>query len=433
MGNKRFGEAGLTAVIGLGYVGLPLLLDFCESGLPVLGLDIDAGKIDQLKRGESYISYIPAEQISGQLEGGLFTVSTDFSRLNEVDNIIITVPTPLNEHREPDLSYIVQTTEEITSYLREGQLVVLESTTYPGTSREVMLPILEKSGLEVGRDFYLAYSPERVDPNNTGFEGRAIPKVLGGVTEACLERCKALYGRVFKELVPVSSTEAAEASKLLENIFRSVNIALVNEMKLLFDRMGIDIWEVIEASATKPFGFMPFYPGPGLGGHCIPIDPFYLTWKAREYDFTTRFIELAGEINIGMPYFVVQKVADALNGVERSIKGSKVLVLGAAYKKDVDDIRESPAVKIIILLQEKGAEVSYHDPYIPVIRDLRDYPGLEMIGVGLTEETLNEADCVLLLTDHSCFDLKLIVEHGKLIIDTRNAFKGQGAAKIIKA
>jgi UDP-N-acetyl-D-glucosamine dehydrogenase len=433
MGNERFSAAGLTAVIGLGYVGLPLLLDFCESGLSVLGLDIDAGKVEQLKRGESYISYIPAEQIAGQLKGGLFTVSTDFSRLNEVKNIIITVPTPLNEHREPDLSYIVQTTEVIASHLREGQLVVLESTTYPGTSREVMLPVLEKSGLEVGRDFYLAYSPERVDPNNTGFAGRAIPKVIGGVTEACLERCRTLYGRVFKELVPVSSTEAAEASKLLENIFRSVNIALVNEMKLLFDRMGIDIWEVIEASATKPFGFMPFYPGPGLGGHCIPIDPFYLTWKAREYDFTTRFIELAGEVNIGMPYFVVQKVADALNGVQKSIKGSKVLVLGAAYKKDVDDIRESPAVKIITMLQEKGAEVVYHDPYIPVIRDLRDYPGLEMTGVGLTEETLNGADCVLLLTDHSCFDLKLIMEHSKLIIDTRNAFKGQSASKIIKA
>jgi UDP-N-acetyl-D-glucosamine dehydrogenase len=433
MGNERFVEAGLTAVIGLGYVGLPLLLDFCESGLPVLGLDIDAEKVDQLNRGESYISYIPAEQIAGQLEGGLFSVSTDFSRLNEVDNVIITVPTPLNEHREPDLSYIVQTTKVIASHLREGQLVVLESTTYPGTSREVMLPILEKSGLEVGRDFYLAYSPERVDPNNTGFEGRAIPKVLGGVTTACLERCRALYGMVFNELVPVSSTEAAEASKLLENIFRSVNIALVNEMKLLFDRMGIDIWEVIEASATKPFGFMPFYPGPGLGGHCIPIDPFYLTWKAREYDFTTRFIELAGEVNIGMPYFVVQKVTDALNGVQKSIKGSKVLVLGAAYKKDVDDIRESPAVKIVTLLQEKGAEVSYHDPFIPVIRDLRDYPGLEMTGVGLTVETLNKADCVLLLTDHSCFDLELILENSKLIIDTRNAFKGHSSSKIIKA
>jgi UDP-N-acetyl-D-glucosamine dehydrogenase len=433
MGNERFVEAGLTAVIGLGYVGLPLLLDFCESGLPVLGLDIDAEKVDQLNRGESYISYIPAEQIAGQLEGGLFSVSTDFSRLNEVDNVIITVPTPLNEHREPDLSYIVQTTEVIASHLREGQLVVLESTTYPGTSREVMLPILEKSGLKVGRDFFLAYSPERVDPNNTGFAGRAIPKVLGGVTEACLERCRTLYGMVFNELVPVSSTEAAEASKLLENIFRSVNIALVNEMKLLFDRMGIDIWEVIEASSTKPFGFMPFYPGPGLGGHCIPIDPFYLTWKAREYDFTTRFIELAGEVNIGMPYFVVQKVADALNGVQKSIKGSKVLVLGAAYKKDVDDIRESPAVKIITLMQEKGAEVSYHDPYITAIRDLRDYPGLEMTGVELTEVTLTQADCVLLLTDHSCLDLELILEHSKLIIDTRNAFKGQSASKIIKA
>lgn len=433
MKNERSSDAGLTAVIGLGYVGLPLLLDFCESGMPVLGLDIDATKVEMLNRGESYISYISSELIAGQLGAGLISASTDFNRLKEVDNIIITVPTPLSDHREPDLSYIVQTTEVIALHLRKGQLIVLESTTYPGTSREVMLPILEKSGLKVGRDFYLAYSPERVDPNNTGFEGRAIPKVLGGVTEACLERCTALYGRVFKELVPVSSTEAAEASKLLENIFRSVNIALVNEMKLLFDRMGIDIWEVIEASATKPFGFMPFYPGPGLGGHCIPIDPFYLTWKAREYDFTTRFIELAGEVNIGMPYFVVQKVADALNGVEKSIKGSKILVLGAAYKKDVDDIRESPSVKIITILQEKGAEVSYHDPYIPVIRDMRDYPGLEMSGVKLTKDTLAESDCVLLLTDHSCFDREMIMNYSPLIIDTRNAFKGYSSSKVVKA
>jgi UDP-N-acetyl-D-glucosamine dehydrogenase len=431
--NGRFSKAGLTAVIGLGYVGLPLLLDFCESGLPVLGFDIDQAKVEQLKRGESYISYISSEQIAGQLEGGLLSVSTEFSRLNEAENIIITVPTPLSEHREPDLSCIVQTTKVIASHLREGQLIVLESTTYPGTSREIMLPILEKSGLKVGRDFYLAYSPERVDPNNTGFVGRAIPKVLGGITENCLNRCKELYGKVFEKLVPVSSTEAAEASKLLENIFRSVNIALVNEMKLLFERMGIDIWEVIEASATKPFGFMPFYPGPGLGGHCIPIDPFYLSWKAREYDFSTRFIELAGEINTGMPYHVVQKVSEAMNEKEKSIKGSKILVLGAAYKKDVDDIRESPSVKIITMLQEKGAEVRYHDPYIQIIRDLRDYPGLEMTGVELTKETLAEADCILLLTNHNCFDLKIILEHGKLIIDTRNAFKGHSSSKIIKA
>jgi UDP-N-acetyl-D-glucosamine dehydrogenase len=317
--------------------------------------------------------------------------------------------------------------------LHKGQLIVLESTTYPGTSREVMLPILEKSGREVGRDFYLAYSPERVDPNNAGFKNQSIPKVVGGITEACLARCKVLYGRVFKRLVPVSSTEAAEASKLLENIFRSVNIALVNELKLLFERMGLDIWEVIEASATKPFGYMPFYPGPGLGGHCIPIDPYYLSWKAREYDFSTRFIELAGEINTGMPYHVLQKVSEAMNEKEKSIKGSKILVLGAAYKKDVDDIRESPSVKIITLLQEKGAEVSYHDPYIPVIRNLRDYPGLEMTGVELTEETLAAADCILLLTNHSCFDLELIVEHGKLIVDTRNAFKEYKSNRIVKA
>ena len=423
----------LTAVIGLGYVGLPLLIDFCDRGLHILGLDIDAAKIDKLNEGDSYISYIPSEVITRQLEAGLLRVSTDFNRLKEVDNIIITVPTPLSDHREPDLSFIVQTTEVIASYLQKGQLIVLESTTYPGTSREVMLPILEKSGLTVGSDFFLAYSPERVDPNNNSFEGCAIPKVLGGVTEACLERCKALYSRVFNELVPVSSVEAAEASKLLENIFRGVNIALVNEMKMLFDRMGLDIWEVIRASETKPFGFMPFYPGPGLGGHCIPIDPFYLTWKAREYDFSTRFIELAGEINVQMPYYVVQKTIEALNEKGKSIKGAKVLVLGAAYKKDVDDIRESPAVKIITLLQEKGAKVDYHDPYIPIIKGMRRYPGLKMNSVELNQYQLKSKDCVLLVTDHSCFDLEYIAEHGALIVDTRNAFKDFSTKNIFKA
>jgi UDP-N-acetyl-D-glucosamine dehydrogenase len=335
-------------------------------------------------------------------DDGIFEATGDFSRLREAENIIITVPTPLNEHREPDLSFVVDTAKAIAKSLRRNQLVVLESTTYPGTSREIILPILESAGLKVGLDFFLAYSPERVDPNNKNYNSRQIPKVVGGITESCLDRVKKLYAKVFCQIVPVSSVEAAEASKLLENIYRGVNIALVNEMKMLFDRMGIDIWEVIGASATKPFGFMPFYPGPGLGGHCIPIDPFYLTWKAREYDFSTRFIELAGEINSQMPYYVVQKTVEALNEKDKSIKGAKVLVLGAAYKKDVDDIRESPAVKIITLLQEKGAVLDYHDPFIPVIEGMRKYPELMMQSQDLSFETLKDKDCVVLVTDHSC-------------------------------
>lgn len=424
---------GLTAVIGLGYVGLPLLLDFCESGLFMLGLDIDINKVNMLNKNESYISYITSERIGKNREKLLLSVDSDFSKLRDADNIIITVPTPLNEHREPDLSYILQTSEVIVANLRAGQLIVLESTTYPGTSRDVILPILERSGLLVGKDFFLAYSPERVDPNNTDHDARSIPKVIAGITEDCLAHCIRLYEKVYNQLIPVSSTETAEASKLLENIFRSVNIALVNEMKLLFDRMGIDIWEVIKASSTKPFGFMPFYPGPGLGGHCIPIDPFYLTWKAREYDFSTKFIELAGEINTSMPYFVVQKVSDALNSVKKSIMGSKILVLGVAYKENVDDIRESPSIKIITLLNEKGADLLYHDPFIPVINELRDYPGFQMDSVELTADNLSMVDCVLLLTNHSCYDLELVKEHSKLIVDTRNAFKGSNSFKIIKA
>ncbi len=423
----------LTAIIGLGYVGLPLMLDFCEAGLEVIGFDIDQEKVEQLNRGESYISYIPGSVVAGYSEDGLFEASSDFSRLKEADNILITVPTPLNEHREPDLSYVRSTAETIARYLQPGQLVVLESTTYPGTSRDVILPLLEAGGRVVGSDFYLAYSPERVDPNDKNYSAREIPKVVGGVTARCLERVESLYGQVFNEVVPVSSVEAAEASKLLENIFRSVNIALVNEMKLLFDRMGIDVWEVIRASSTKPFGFMPFYPGPGLGGHCIPIDPFYLTWKAREYDFATRFIELAGEINVQMPYYVVQKTMEALNERGKSINGADVLVLGAAYKKNVDDIRESPAVKIITLLKDKGAKVSYHDPYIPVIEGMRSYPDLVMESQVLNKALLEQSDCVVLVTDHSCFDLKWILEQSSLIIDTRNALKDYQSEKIFKA
>ncbi len=430
---NKDGSGGLTAVIGLGYVGLPLLLDFCDAGLKVLGFDIDQDKILALQNGESYISYIPAEKISGHVKTGYFQTTADFSRLKEADNIIITVPTPLNKHREPDLSFVTETVATIAMHLRRGQLIVFESTTYPGTSRDVILPVLEKTGLKAGHDFCLAYSPERVDPNNKNYSAREIPKVLGGITENCLARCKELYQKVFREVVPVSSVEAAEASKLLENIFRGVNIALVNEMKMLFSRMGIDVWEVIAASATKPFGFMPFYPGPGLGGHCIPIDPFYLTWKAREYDFATRFIELAGEINTSMPYYVVQKTIEALNGQGKSIRGARVMVLGAAYKNDVDDIRESPAVKIITMLQDKGAVVAYHDPYIPEIKGLRQYPGLRMESVAFTEETMQGRDCLLIITNHSCIDYSRIVENSPLIIDTRNALQGFNSSKIIKA
>ncbi len=426
-------ENGLTGIIGLGYVGLPLLIDFCEAGLKVIGFDIDEEKIYVLENGQSYISYIPAEQIAKFVNDGRFIPTSDFSRLKEVDNIIIAVPTPLNINREPDLTFVENTTRTIAENLRDGQLIVLESTTYPGTTREVLLPILKEKGGKAGKDFFLAYSPERVDPNNKNYRAREIPKVIGGITPACLERAVQLYSRVFRKLVPVTSTEVAEASKLLENIFRSVNIALVNEMKLLFDRMGIDIWEVIEASTSKPFGFMPFYPGPGLGGHCIPIDPFYLTWKARQYDFTTRFIELAGEINTSMPYYVLQKTIDALNENGKSIKGARVLVLGAAYKKDVDDIRESPAVKIITLLKEKGAQVIYHDPYITEIKGMRKYPGLIMKAVELEEETLQGVDCVLLVTDHSCYDYGWILDNSALIVDTRNAFKNYQSPKIYKA
>ena len=422
-----------TAIIGLGYVGLPLLLDFCEAGLAVIGLDIDKKKLEDLSKGKSYISYIEDQDVAQYVDGGLLEVSGDFGCLRQVDNIIITVPTPLNDHRDPDLSFVRNTTETIAKYLHKGQLIVLESTTYPGTSRDVILPILEGTGMKVGKDFFLAYSPERVDPNDKNYSAREIPKVIGGLTESCLERVKALYEKVFHQVVPVSSVEAAEASKLLENIFRGVNIALVNEMKMLFDRMGIDVWEVIRASATKPFGFMPFYPGPGLGGHCIPIDPFYLTWKAREYDFSTRFIELAGEINTQMPYYVVQKTIEALNNRGKSINGARLLVIGVAYKKNVDDYRESPALKIITLLQEKGAEVDYHDPYIPVIEGIRRYPELLMHSIDLKEKVLKDKDCLLVITDHSCFDLDWILENSNQVIDTRNAFKGVISEKVIRA
>jgi UDP-N-acetyl-D-glucosamine dehydrogenase len=426
----------LVGIIGLGYVGLPLVLRFTEVGFKVLGFDTDAQKVERLNRGESYIKYIPSSRLAELVQtadGRRFEATNDMDRLGEPDVLIICVPTPLTRRREPDLQYVEATARLIAASLRPGQLISLESTTYPGTTEELVLPILQTRGGEVGKDFYLVFSPEREDPGNTKYEVKTIPKVVGGITPACLEHGVALYGQVVEQVIPVSSTQAAELSKLLENIYRAVNIALVNELKMLCLRMGVDIFEVIEASKSKPFGFQAFYPGPGLGGHCIPIDPFYLTWKAREYDFSTRFIELAGEINSSMPYFVVQRVTQALGRQEKALKGAKILLLGLAYKKDVDDPRESPALKIMELLRDEGAEVSYNDPYIPQCRGGRHYPDLLMTSVPLTDQVLKGADCVLLLTDHSAYDYAWIASQAPLIVDTRNAFKGQGGAHIIQA
>jgi UDP-N-acetyl-D-glucosamine dehydrogenase len=429
-------KKALVGIIGLGYVGLPLVLRFTEVGFKVLGFDTDGKKVERLNRGESYIKYIPSSRLAELAQpanGRRFEATSDMGRLGEPDVLIICVPTPLTRKREPDLQYVEGTTRLIASTLRPGQLISLESTTYPGTTEELMLPILKAGGREVGKDFFLVFSPEREDPGNSQYEVKTIPKVVGGVTTACLERGLALYGQVVDRVIPVSSTQAAELSKLLENIYRAVNIALVNELKMLCLRMGIDIFEVIEASKTKPFGFQAFYPGPGLGGHCIPIDPFYLTWKAREYDFSTRFIELAGEVNSNMPYFVVQRVAQGLSGQGKPLKGAKILILGLAYKKDVDDPRESPALKIMELLKGEGAEVSYNDPYIPQYGGGRRYSGLCVTSVPLSDKVLKEADCVLLVTDHSSYDYAWIASQASLIVDTRNAFEGVQGAHIIQA
>ena len=413
-------KSALIGVIGLGYVGLPLIIAFENAGFKVTGFDIDPEKIVLLNEGRSYIKHIPGERIKTLKEHGNFHATTDFSLLKQMDCIIICVPTPLNKQREPDLSYVFNTTRTIAKSLRQGQLVSLESTTYPGTTDEDMRAILEETGLKAGRDFYLAFSPEREDPNNKDFTTSTIPKVVGGYTAACLDHANALYSAIIQKTVPVSSTKVAEATKLLENIYRAVNIALVNELKILFDRMGIDICEVIDAAKTKPFGFQAFYPGPGLGGHCIPIDPFYLTWKAREYDFHTKFIELAGEINTSMPYYVIEKVMHALNEKGKSIKTSKILVLGLAYKKDIDDTRESPSLKLIELLMQNGADVDYNDPYVPQTRKMRMYD-LKKTSVPVTEETLKQYDCVLIATDHSSYDYQFIVNNALLVVDTRNA------------
>jgi UDP-N-acetyl-D-glucosamine dehydrogenase len=415
----------LVGVIGLGYVGLPLVLRFAQVGFQVLGFDTDAHKVEMLNQGRSYIKHIPAAQVAGlrQRRDGAprFVSTSDPCRLGEPDVLIICVPTPLDANREPDLRFVETTTRQIAATLRPGQLVSLESTTYPGTTEELLLPILE-GRLTAGKDFFLVYSPEREDPGNPQFEVRTIPKVVGGVTPACREHGVALYGQIVDQVVPVSSTRAAEMSKLLENIYRAVNIALVNELKMLCLRMGLDIFEIIEACKTKPFGFQAFYPGPGLGGHCIPIDPFYLTWKARAFDFATRFIELAGEINTNMPYFVVERVMEALNEQGKSLKGAKILVLGLAYKKDVDDPRESPAFKIIELLLDRGGLVHYNDPHIPVAPKMRHYR-LDLKSIELTAANLGAYDCVVITTDHSVYKPDFIAQHARLVVDTRNLIK----------
>ncbi len=422
-------------VVGLGYVGLPLVRAFHGAGFSTVGFDVDADKVRRLKAGESYIKHIPAEWIEQWNKSGRFDATSDMRRLAEADCILICVPTPLSDSRDPDLSYVEGTASLIAAVLRPRQLIVLESTTYPTTTRDVVKPILEATGLKSGRDFFLAYSPEREDPGNLDFTAQAIPKVVGGDDPQSFELACALYSQAVKQVVPVSSCEVAEACKILENTYRAVNIALVNELKMLFDRMGLDVWEVIEAAKTKPFGFQAFYPGPGLGGHCIPIDPFYLTWLARKQGQTTRFIELAGEINHSMPHYVIERLAAALNDQGKPIRGSKVCLLGVAYKKDIDDPRESPSFVLMELLLERGAKLSYNDPHVSRLPKMRHHDVPDMVSQPLTAEYLAAQDCVLIATDHSAYDFDFIVKHSRLIIDTRNATKNvrEGREKIRKA
>ena len=424
-----------VGIIGLGYVGLPLALLYSEQKFPVTGFDIDQNKVETLNKGGSYIFRILADEIQAARDRG-FSATTDFARIAQMDAVIICVPTPLNEYHEPDLSYIVKTAESIAPHLKEGQLVILESTTYPGTTDDVLIPLLEKSGIKAARreheakgEFFVAFSPEREDPGNDTVARRDIPKVVGGLNKKATELAGALYNTIFNRVVPVSTPAVAEMTKLLENIYRCVNIALVNELKLLCLRMGVDIWEVIEAAKTKPFGFQAFYPGPGLGGHCIPIDPFYLSWKAKEFDFRTKFIELAGEVNISMPYHVVNSVSTALNRYRKSLNGAKVLVLGIAYKKDIDDLRESPSLTIIELLQKEGAIVSYNDPFFPFVGRGRKY-NLQLSNTPL--DNLDQYDCVVIVTDHSDYDYQRIVRDSQLVIDTRNATHSINSGKIVR-
>ena len=433
---KISNKSAVIGVVGLGYVGLPLVLGYTGKGYKVIGFDVDQTKIDSLEAGESYIDHIPSEPISAAIKAGLFEVTADFLRISDVDAIIMCVPTPLDEHFEPDLSYVVSTVDSVAPHMKPGQIISLESTTYPGTTEEEIRPRVEAQGLVIGEDVFLVYSPEREDPGNPEFSSMNIPKVVGGSTPACAQHGQALYGAAVEKVVPVASTQVAEFTKLLENIYRSVNIGLVNELKIAADKMGIDIWEVIDAAATKPFGFKAFYPGPGLGGHCIPIDPFYLTWKAREYGVHTRFIELAGEINRSMPQYVVRRTSEALNMAKKPFNGSKVLIMGLAYKADVDDMRESPAFELFDLYREQGAEVSYYDPHIPVITPTREHAawtGKE--SIVWDEAVIRNYDVIVISTRHQAFDLEELADWGQLIIDTRNAMKGIDVSgdKLVKA
>jgi UDP-N-acetyl-D-glucosamine dehydrogenase len=425
---KKIKEKNIrSAVIGLGYVGLPLAVEFARAGIKVVGIDLDASKVDAIRRKKSYIRDVPSSEVADLVSRGLLSATTAYSALSGVDTVNICVPTPLRKTKEPDISYIVQSAEEIARYLKKGQLIILESTTYPGTTEEVLLPMFEAKGLKAGRDFYLAFSPERVDPGNRKYQTRNIPKVVGGVTPACTAAAKALYEQAVDTVYPVSSTRVAETVKLLENTFRSVNIGLVNELALMCHKMNINVWEVIDAARTKPFGFMAFYPGPGLGGHCIPIDPLYLSWKARVYGFEARFIELAAQVNGAMPEYVVTKVADALNAHGKSTKGARILILGVAYKKNVGDYRESPAFDVMEELLDKGAKVTYSDPYVPSFENRQ----LKMKSVRLDPAMLKKADCVVIITDHDCFDGEAIVRHARLVVDTRNAVKVR-SSKVVK-
>lgn len=424
--DRLLSKEAKLGVIGLGYVGLPLSMEFAHAGFHVTGIDKDGEKVRMLADGVSYIQDVPSERVQEAVGSGMFRATTDFSVLGELDSVDICVPTPLRKTKDPDISFVRAAVQEIERYLHKDMLIILDSTTYPGTTEEVILSRLERSGLKVGEDFYLAFSPERVDPGNPEWNTKNIPKVVGGATPSCTEHAVILYEQTLGSVVPVSSTKVAEMVKLLENTFRSVNIGLVNELTLMSDRMGIDVWEVIDAAATKPFGFMPFYPGPGLGGHCIPIDPFYLSWKAKETGFEARFIELAGQINGSMPYYVVGKVVDSLNDRGKAARGSRILVLGVAYKENINDVRESPGLDVMKLLVEKGASVSYADPHVPRL----DQAGLEMASVALTPEALRQFDCLVIATAHSAFDYDMIVGAGVPIVDTRNALKGHNAPHI---
>lgn len=413
----------LCGVVGLGYVGLPLVMEFVRAGYRVLGFDVSQAVVDGLNAGRSHIKDVPAAALAEAVRSGRFVATTDLTRLREPDAVSICVPTPLSKTKDPDVSYVLAATDAVKRALRRGQLVILESTTYPGTTRELMLPALEATGLKVGEDFFLAFSPERVDPGNEAWNTRNTPKVVGGITPACLQVALALYQPAIERLVPVSSTEAAELVKILENTFRSVNIGLVNEMAIVCDKLGVDVWEVIEAAATKPFGFMKFMPGPGVGGHCIPLDPHYLAWKMRTLNYKTRFIELAGELNAAMPEYWIGKVAERLNDAGKAVRGSTVLVLGVAYKRNIDDIRESPALDVIRLLHQRGATVRYHDPHVPTLKE----DGVDLASVPLTAATLEGADCVIVVTDHSAVDYGMVARHARAVVDTRHALPRSGS------